>query len=77
MRAYSGIDTCIGGLRTNHRLEVLNKNLYPIKGLFAAGVVIGNWLGVGYSFMGSNMSFTTYSGYAVGKIAAEYVKSIN
>jgi fumarate reductase flavoprotein subunit len=73
IRTYSGIDTCIGGLRTNHRLEVLNKNLYPIKGLFAAGVVVGNWLGVGYSFMGSNMSFTTYSGWAVGKNAAEFV----
>ncbi|OGO19647.1 MAG: hypothetical protein A2144_13320 [Chloroflexi bacterium RBG_16_50_9] len=73
IRAYSGIDTCIGGLRTNHRLEVLNKNLYPIKGLYAAGVVIGNWLGLGYSFMGSNMSFTTYSGYAAGKNAAEFV----
>ena len=73
MKAYSGIDTCIGGLRTNHRLEVLNKDLYPIKGLYAAGVVVGNWLGIGYGFYGSEMSFTTYSGYAVGKNAADFV----
>jgi fumarate reductase flavoprotein subunit len=73
IRTYSGIDTCIGGLRTNHRLEVLNKDLYPIKGLYAAGVVVGNWCGLGYGFMGSEMSFTTYSGYAAGKNAAEFV----
>ena len=73
IRTYSGIDTCIGGLRINHRLEVLNKDLYPIKGLYAAGVVAGNWCGPGYSFMGSEMSFTTYSGYATGKIAADFV----
>jgi succinate dehydrogenase/fumarate reductase flavoprotein subunit len=73
IRSYSGIDTCIGGLRTNHRLEVLNKDLYPIKGLYAAGVAVGNWLGLGYSFQGSEMSFVTYSGYAAGKNAAEFV----
>jgi succinate dehydrogenase/fumarate reductase flavoprotein subunit len=73
IRTYSGIDTCIGGIRTNHCLEVLNKDLYPIKGLFAAGVSVGNWLGVGYSYMGSCLSFATYSGYAAGKNAAEFV----
>jgi fumarate reductase flavoprotein subunit len=73
IKGFSGIDTCIGGLRTNHRLQVLNNNLDPIKGLYAAGVVVGNWLGLGYSYMGSEMSFTTYSGWAVGKNAAEYV----
>lgn len=75
LQGYSGIDTCIGGLRTNHNLEVVNKKEAPIKGLYAAGVCVGNWLGVGYAFYGSEFSFTQYSGYAAGKNAAKYVIS--
>jgi fumarate reductase flavoprotein subunit len=73
IQGYSGIDTCIGGLRTNHDLEVVDKKDAPIKGLYAAGVVVGNWLGIGYGFFGSEFSFTSYSGYAAGKNAAKYI----
>ena len=73
MQGYSGIDTCIGGIRTNHNLEVVNKKEAPIKGLYAAGVAVGNWLGIGYGPFGSCFSFTTYSGYAAGKNAAKFV----
>ena len=72
LKSYSGIDTCIGGLRTNHHLEVMAKNIRPIKGLYAAGVVVGNWLGLGYGWFGSEMSFTTFSGYTAGKNATAY-----
>jgi fumarate reductase flavoprotein subunit len=72
LKSYSGIDTCIGGLRTNHRLEVMDKNIRPIKGLYAAGVVVGNWLGLGYGWFGSEMSFTAFSGYNAGKNAAAF-----
>lgn len=75
LQGYSGIDTCIGGIRTNHNLEVVNKKEAPIKGLYAAGVAVGNWLGIGYGPFGSCFSFTTYSGYAAGKNAAKYVLS--
>jgi fumarate reductase flavoprotein subunit len=73
MRAYSGIDTCIGGIRTNHNLEVVNKKEAPIKGLYAAGVAVGNWASIGYGPFGSCSSFATYSGYASGKNAAKYI----
>jgi fumarate reductase flavoprotein subunit len=72
LKSYSGIDTCIGGLRTNHRLEVMDKNVRPIKGLYAAGVVVGNWLGLGYGWFGSEMSFTAFSGHNAGKNAAAF-----
>jgi fumarate reductase flavoprotein subunit len=72
-QGYSGIDTCIGGLRTNHNLEVVNKKETPIKGLYAGGIVVGNWLGIGYGFFGSEFSFTTYSAFAAGKNAAKFV----
>jgi succinate dehydrogenase/fumarate reductase flavoprotein subunit len=73
-KGYQGIDTCVGGLRINHRLEVLNKALYPIKNLYAAGVVTGGWLNQGYGFWGTEMSFTIYSGYTAGKAAADNLK---
>jgi fumarate reductase flavoprotein subunit len=72
LKSYSGIDTCIGGLRINHRMQVMNKKIRPIKGLYAAGVVAGNWLGLGYGWFGSEMSFTAFSGYSAGKNATEY-----
>lgn len=72
LKSYSGIDTCIGGLRINHRMQVMNKKIRPIKGLYAAGVVAGNWLGLGYGWFGSEMSFTAFSGYNAGKNATEY-----
>jgi predicted oxidoreductase len=52
-------------------MEVLNKELNPIKNLYAAGVVAGGWCGYGYGFWGSEMSFTIYSGYAAGKYATD------
>jgi len=73
LKSHSGIDTCIGGIRTNHHLEVVNKRFYPIKGLYAAGVCVGNWLGIGYAWGGSEFSFTQYSGYTAGKNAANLV----
>jgi len=73
LQGYSGIDTCIGGIRTNHNMEVVNKKFSPIKGLYAAGVAVGNWLSIGYDPFGSCFSFTTYSGYAAGKNAAKFV----
>ena len=73
IQGYSGIDTCIGGIRTNHNLEVVNKKFNPIKGLYAAGVAVGNWLSIGYGPFGSCFSFTTFSGYAAGSNAAKFV----
>jgi len=40
--------------------------------LKGAGVVAGNWLGLGCGWFGSEMSFTAFSGYGAGKNAAEY-----
>lgn len=65
--AYQGIDTCIGGIRVNHKLEVLDQELYPIKGLYCAGVAAGGWCSKGYGFFGSEMSFVLCSGLMVGE----------
>jgi len=75
LKSFSGIDTCIGGLRANHRLEVVDKEIRPIRGLYAAGVVVGNWTGLGYGWFGSEMSFTAFSGHTAGTNAAAYALS--
>jgi fumarate reductase flavoprotein subunit len=66
----SGIDTCIGGIHVNYRLEVIDKNQRPIPGLYAAGVCTSGWLNGGYGFYGSELSFTLYSGRTAGENAA-------
>ncbi|MDR1572205.1 MAG: FAD-dependent oxidoreductase [Clostridiales Family XIII bacterium] len=73
-QAPSGIDTCIGGIRVNYRLNVVDPGLRPIKGLYAAGVCTSGWLNVGYAYFGSELSFTLYSGRMAGKNAALYAK---
>ena len=74
--AHQGVDACIGGIRISHRMEVLDKELRPIGGLYAAGVATSGWLGpAGYSFSGSELGFSLFSGYTAAKIAAAYAKS--
>jgi len=68
--AYQGIDTCIGGIRVNHRLEVVDKDYRPIPGLHCAGVAAGGWCSKGYGYFGSEMSFVLYSGIASGEEGA-------
>lgn len=72
IRQRHGIDTCIGGLRIDHQLRVLDKSWRPIPNLYAAGVVAGGFLGVDcYAFPGSEMGFVFYSGYTAGETAAK------
>jgi fumarate reductase flavoprotein subunit len=66
-----GLDSAFGGIRINHRMEVLNKELKPIKGLYAAGAGTSGWLGPGFTFGCGAMGFSVFSGYAAGKNAAE------
>jgi succinate dehydrogenase/fumarate reductase flavoprotein subunit len=66
----SGIDTCIGGIHINYRLEVIDRGHRTIPGLYAAGVCTSGWLNGGYGFYGSELSFTLYSGRQAGANAA-------
>lgn len=68
-----GIDTCIGGIKFNSDQEVLNKDLKPIDGLYAAGVATSGFLGHGYSFPGTELGYSVYSGYTAGRLAAEQI----
>lgn len=73
MLGYSGIDTCLGGLKIDNRQRVMNKEGRPIPGLYAAGVMCSGWFNDSYCFFGSEMSFTIYSGRTSGKEVSAYL----
>jgi len=65
----------IGGIRINHRMEVLDKRDKPISGLYAVGVDAGGWEPETYDAIlsGSTFGFGINSGRIAGENAAEYV----
>ncbi|MGI5971657.1 MAG: FAD-dependent oxidoreductase [Oscillospiraceae bacterium] len=65
-----GIDTCIGGITIDHNTRVLNKELRPIKNLYAAGACTSGWANNAYGFFGSCMSLSFFSGWYAGREAA-------
>ena len=62
-----GITFTFGGLRVNQKCQVLNKVMKPIKGLFAAGEMVG---GIFYFNYPGGSGLT--SGAVFGKIAGKY-----
>jgi succinate dehydrogenase/fumarate reductase flavoprotein subunit len=55
-------------------MEVLNKEIKPIDGLYAAGTICSGWFS-GMMLGATPMGFSLFSGYAAGKNAAAYAKS--
>lgn len=70
---YSGIDTCLGGLKVDNHQRVLKMDGSIIPGLFAAGVICSGWCNGAYCFFGSEMSFTIYSGRSAGQEATGFI----
>lgn len=75
LRCGSGFLGTIGGIRINHRMEVLDKAGSPISGLFAAGVDTGGWQGdtyAGRDLAGSAFGFAINSGRIAAETAVSY-----
>ncbi len=64
----AGITATFGGLRINSRCQVLSRTLRPIRGLYAAGIDIGNYSN--YVYLG-NLILGAASGYLSGTHAAK------
>ena len=75
-KCHPGFLVTIGGIKTNHRMEVLDKQDRPINGLFAAGISIGGWSGPTYniSLAGAGGGMSVYSGRIAGETATNYAK---
>jgi len=66
----------MGGIKINHRMEVIDKKGEVIPGLYAAGYDAGGMYGDSYSITkssGLSSSFATNSGRIAGKNALEFV----
>jgi fumarate reductase flavoprotein subunit len=76
VRGHHGFQTTFGGIKINHRTEVLNNLDIPIRGLYAVGDCAGSWAPLTYSHRhaGSASSFALCSGCIAGENAAGYIK---
>jgi fumarate reductase flavoprotein subunit len=76
IRCRLGLLVTHGGIRINHRTEVVDERDNPIPGLYAAGVeVAGREAGTYNSAMpGHSFGFTVHSGRIAGENAAEFAK---
>lgn len=67
----------LGGIKINHRTQVVTKDHDPIPGLYAAGTDACAVYGDSYVFIlpGNTMGFALNSGRIAGENAADYVRS--
>jgi fumarate reductase flavoprotein subunit len=74
VRCYLCFLTTIGGIKINHRMEVLNNRNKPIPGLYAGGDTTGGWEADTYCILlsGSAFGFAVNSGRIAGENAAAY-----
>lgn len=77
-KAVPGGYGSLGGIKINHRTEVVTKDQDVIPGLYAAGVDANSIFADSYIFIfpGNTMGFALNSGRMAGENAAEYVKSV-
>jgi fumarate reductase flavoprotein subunit len=68
-------DTTMGGIRINHKAEVISRQDRPIKGLYAAGDTATGTESVSYNhkYPGSALCFALIYGQVAGENAARYV----
>lgn len=64
-----------GGIKINHKMEVLDKDYNPIPGLYAAGADTGGWESDTYCAVlsGSAFGFAMNSGRIAAESASEYI----
>jgi fumarate reductase flavoprotein subunit len=67
-----GFDTTLGGIRINHKMEVMGRGEKPIRGLYATGDCASGWEFANYNLRhpGCAMTFALVSGYMAGQNAA-------
>ena len=65
-----------GGVRINEKAEIVNESKKGIKGLYAAGQIIGGVHGV-MAMQGSVLTQSTVFGKLAAKSAVDYINNIN
>lgn len=77
-RHFPGAYGSVGGIKINHRTEVLDKNWEKIPGFYAAGSDACSIYGDSYVFVlpGNTMGFAVNTGRIAGENAAEYIRFV-
>jgi fumarate reductase flavoprotein subunit len=77
IKCYPGFLGTAGGIKINHRMEVLDREDNPIPGLYAGGTDTGGWESDTYCMLlsGQAVGFAINSGRIAGENAAKYVQS--
>lgn len=78
IRCYPIFLTTMGGIKINHKMQVIDKDYEPIPGLFAAGNDTGGWEPkdtYNAILSGHAFGFAINSGRIAGENAAEYVNN--
>ena len=78
-RLLPGAYGTLGGIRINHKLEVLTKDYEVLPGMYAVGSDANNQYGDSYCFIlpGHTMGYAVNSGRMAGENAAAFIKSIS
>jgi fumarate reductase flavoprotein subunit len=76
IRSRGALLVTMGGIKINHRMEVLDKEGEPIPGLFAAGADTGGWESDTYCAIltGSAFGFAMNSGRIAAENASDYIR---
>jgi fumarate reductase flavoprotein subunit len=77
IKCYPDFLCTLGGIKIDEKMEVLDKNSYPIRGLYAVGCDAGGIYGDSYDLIASGIgsSFALNSGRIAGENAVRYVKA--
>ena len=76
LQSFPGAYGSFGGIKVNYKLEAVNEDGYPVKGLYAVGTDACDIYGDTYPFIlgGNTMAFCLNSGRMDAEHAAEYVR---
>jgi fumarate reductase flavoprotein subunit len=77
-RHFTSAYGTLGGIKINHKTEVLDKNWDVLPGFYAAGTDACTIYGDSYVFVlpGNTMAFALNSGRMAGENASDYIKSV-
>ncbi len=79
LKCRMGFLQTIGGIKINQNMEVINKNGFPVPGLFSAGSDTGGWETDSYNLemSGAALGFAVNSGRIAGENAARYSNGVD
>jgi fumarate reductase flavoprotein subunit len=78
LRGGAALLNTLGGIKINEKMEVLDKQIQPVPGLFAAGVDTGGWTSDTYcaALPGTAYGYALNSGRIAGENALKYISGM-